>query len=83
MELAFDLFGDVKMTCQNKYKPSCVGTQTVGIFDADDPEDVVECLNKSRPNYHPTVYLFVKYSLRDMCASGEGEQHCEENCSWG
>jgi len=82
VELAFDLLGGVIITCQNQYKPSCVGTQTVGTLNADDPEDVVERLNKSRDNYHPTVCLFVEYSLREMCGSGESEQDCEENCSW-
>jgi hypothetical protein len=30
------------MTCQNRYKPSCVETQIVRAFDAYNPEDVVE-----------------------------------------
>jgi hypothetical protein len=71
------------MTCQNQYKPSCPGTQTVRILDADDPDDVIDCLNKSRGNYDPTICLFVEYCLREMCESGESEQDCEEDCSWG
>ena len=51
------------MTCQNEYKPSCVGTKSVGVFDADDAEDVVDCLSKCRDNDHPAVCLCVDYSL--------------------
>ena len=43
------------MTCQNENKPNLIGRQTGGIFDADDPKDEVDCLNKSRANYNPTV----------------------------
>ncbi len=73
MESTFDLSGGEKMTCQNKYKPNFVGRKTGGIFDANDPGDVVGCLNKSRANYHPTIRLSVEYCLRDVCGRGESE----------
>jgi hypothetical protein len=78
--LAFDLLRGVVMTCQNQYKPSSVEPQIVWVFDADDPEDVVGCLDKSRAYYYPTVCLFVEYGLGEMCGGSESEQNCEDNC---
>lgn len=67
------------MTCQNEDKPSCVWAKTVGIMDADDSKDIIDCLHKSRTNDDPTICFFVEDSLREMRDSDECEEDREEN----
>jgi hypothetical protein len=71
------------MTCQYNYKPNCVRGEAVGIFDADDPEDKVDCLKTSRANDYAAVCLFVDYSLVKVCESSESKKNSEENCCRG
>jgi len=47
---------------------------------ANDPKDIIDCLDKPRPNNDPAVCFFVEYRLREMHDSDEGEENYEEDC---
>lgn len=71
------------MTCQNQHKPSGIVTQTRRVLDADDPEDVVDGLERPRAHNHPAVAFSMPDALHEMRAGGEREQNAEEPGSGG